>query len=122
MERVFALLHILTERADKGFRLPEIADRLKFHRVNIHRMVKSLMDLGYVEQAPDLSYHLGFETWRLGQIATQASPAFRRRQRYLLARYDGEQFRLLGVYKKPSLLLVGWFRPSLPASALCWVR
>jgi DNA-binding IclR family transcriptional regulator len=71
LERVFALLHILTERADTGARLPEIADRLKIHRVNIHRMINSLMELGYVEQAPDLSYHLGFEAWRLGQVASQ---------------------------------------------------
>lgn len=69
--RVFALLRFLADRAPSGARVPEICRYLKVHRVSAHRILKSLINLGYVEQAPDLSYHLGFEAWSLGLAASR---------------------------------------------------
>jgi DNA-binding IclR family transcriptional regulator len=71
IKRVFSLLRILADAGESGARLPQLADQLKIHRVNIHRLLNSLIELGYVEQSPDLSYHLGFEAWRLGQATLQ---------------------------------------------------
>lgn len=71
LNRIFMLLRFVAERGETGARVPEISERLGIHRVNVHRILKSLLELGYVEQAPDLSYHLGFEAWLLGAAATQ---------------------------------------------------
>ena len=69
--RDFVLLRFLADRAPSGARVPEICQHLKVHRVSAHRILKSLIGLGYVEQAPDLSYHLGFEAWSLGLAASR---------------------------------------------------
>jgi DNA-binding IclR family transcriptional regulator len=45
------------------------------HRVSVHRLLKALMEIGFIEQAPDLSYHLGFEAWSLGMAAQRSIPA-----------------------------------------------
>lgn len=69
--RIATLLRFLADRTEMGARAPEICKHLDIHRVSAHRMLKSLLDLGYVEQAPDLSYHLGFEAWSLGIAASR---------------------------------------------------
>jgi DNA-binding IclR family transcriptional regulator len=70
LDRAFALLHFLAERRGKGARVPEICAHLGIHRVSAHRLIKTLNELGYVSQASDLSYHLGFESWALGLNST----------------------------------------------------
>jgi DNA-binding IclR family transcriptional regulator len=64
--RAFALLHLLADKSGTGARVPEICAHLGTHRVSAHRLIKTLSELGYVSQAADLSYHLGFEAWALG--------------------------------------------------------
>lgn len=71
IQRVLLLLRLLADHTDTGLRVPEICKHLKIHRVSAHRMLSSLSDIGYVEQAPDLSYHLGFEAWFLGNAAAK---------------------------------------------------
>lgn len=71
LNRVFGLLQFLAERQGAGARVPEICERMGIHRVTAHRLLRTLTALGYVEQAPDLSYRLGFETWFLGFKAAQ---------------------------------------------------
>lgn len=69
MERVLGLLRLLAERPDIGARVPEIGARLSMHRVSVHRLLKNLVDLGYVEQGEDRRYYLGLEAWYLGAAA-----------------------------------------------------
>jgi DNA-binding IclR family transcriptional regulator len=71
LSRVFGLLQFLAERPDSGARVPDICERMGIHRVTAHRLLRTLTALGYVEQGPDLSYRLGFETWFLGFRAAQ---------------------------------------------------
>lgn len=70
LDRAFALLHFLADRRGKGARVPDICAHLGLHRVSAHRLIKTLGELGYVSQASDLSYHLGFEAWALGLNST----------------------------------------------------
>ena len=71
LSRVFGLLQFLAERHDGGTRIPEICERMGVHRVTAHRLLRTLIALGYAEQSPDLSYRLGFEAWFLGFKATR---------------------------------------------------
>ncbi|MBN8966010.1 MAG: IclR family transcriptional regulator [Rhizobiales bacterium] len=76
LSRVFGLLQFLAERSGNGARVPEISERMGIHRVTAHRLLRTLTALGYVEQGPDLSYRLGFETWFLGfRAGRQFAPA-----------------------------------------------
>lgn len=69
--RAFQLLRFLGDRPDTSARIPEICEHLGVHRVSAHRLVKALSVIGYVEQSADLSYHLGFEAWKLGICASK---------------------------------------------------
>jgi DNA-binding IclR family transcriptional regulator len=71
LDRVFMLLRYVADVGGTGARVPDICKHLGIHRVSAHRLLKSLLDLGYVEQAPDLSYHLGIEAWSLGVAASR---------------------------------------------------
>ncbi len=71
LRRAFTLLRFLADRTDAGARVPEICDKLQMHRVSAHRLIRSLVDLGYIEQSEDLSYHIGFEAWSLGLAASK---------------------------------------------------
>jgi DNA-binding IclR family transcriptional regulator len=71
LHRVFSLLRFLADNNAKGARIPEICAHLGIHRVSAHRLLKTLVASGHVEQAPDLSYRLGFEAWALGLNYTQ---------------------------------------------------
>ena len=84
LNRVFTLLQFLADRNQGGVRVPEICEFLGVHRVTAHRLLRTLMELGYVEQGIDLSYRLGFEAWFLGFkadrqfIPTELTAAMRR--------------------------------------------
>jgi DNA-binding IclR family transcriptional regulator len=71
LTRVFQLLRIIADAGETGLRVPEICQKLDIHRVSAHRLLKSLTELGYVEQATNLSYHLGVEAWSLGVAASR---------------------------------------------------
>jgi DNA-binding IclR family transcriptional regulator len=71
LHRVFSLLRFLADNNAKGARIPEICSHLGVHRVSAHRLLKTLIASDHVEQAPDLSYRLGFEAWALGLNYTQ---------------------------------------------------
>lgn len=68
-EKSLELLRILAELPEAGARVPEIGARLGMHRVSVHRLLKNLLDLGYVEQGEDRRYYLGLEAWYLGAAA-----------------------------------------------------
>lgn len=69
--RVFSLLKFVAERGDEGARVPEICHHLDIHRVTGHRLLRTLVDLGCIEQSSDLAYRLGFEAWSLGLAASR---------------------------------------------------
>jgi len=71
LNRIFELLRLVAEQGSAGARVPEIAEQMGIHRVSVHRIIKPLLELGYLEQGPKLSYHLGFEVWLLGIAASQ---------------------------------------------------
>jgi DNA-binding IclR family transcriptional regulator len=71
LQRGVQLLKYLATKEGTGARIADISAHLSIHRVNSHRLIKALVAMGLVEQAPDLSYHLGFETWTLGLAATR---------------------------------------------------
>ncbi len=69
IDRALELLRVLAERPSNGARVPEIGARLGLHRVSVHRLLKGLLDLGYVEQGEDRRYYIGLEAWYLGAAA-----------------------------------------------------
>lgn len=77
--RAFAILEVM---ADAGgiIGLSELAERADLPLATIHRLVRTLVDLGYVRQEPSRRYSLGPRLIRLAdtsskQIATWARPA-----------------------------------------------
>jgi DNA-binding IclR family transcriptional regulator len=127
LDRAFALLHFLAGRRGKGARIPEICTHLEIHRVSAHRLIKTLNELGYVSQASDLSYHLGFEAWALGLSSTPRfiPEAVQRVMKQVSARTEEDVYlmrkagadgiciaRLEGLYPIRSMVLqVGTRRP-----------
>lgn len=70
LHRVFMLLRFLSECSAAGARVGDISERLGVHRVTTHRLLRTLIETGYVEQLPDLSYRLGLEACLLGFLAS----------------------------------------------------
>ncbi len=77
--RAFAILEVM---ADAGgiIGLSELAERADLPLATIHRLVRTLVDLGYVRQEPSRQYSLGSRLIRLAdmsskRIATWARPA-----------------------------------------------
>lgn len=69
--RSFALLDAIAQRSPDGVRVQELCEVLAIHRVTVHRLLKGLIDLGYVEQATNRRYHLGAASWSLGLAASR---------------------------------------------------
>lgn len=69
--RIFRLLRFLADSGSAGARIPAICGHLGIPRVSAHRLLRTLIALGYVEQARDLSYHLGLEACSLGSAAAR---------------------------------------------------
>ena len=79
--RAFAILEVMAE-ADGIIGLSELADRVGLPLATIHRLVRTLVDLGYVRQEPSRQYSLGPRLTRLAdtsskRIATWARPAMK---------------------------------------------
>lgn len=79
--RAFAILEVM---ADAGgiIGLSELAERADLPLATIHRLVRTLVDLGYVRQEPSRQYSLGPRLIRLAdtsskRIATWARPAMK---------------------------------------------
>ena len=78
VERVFGLLDIITA-AGGEISLSELASRAQLPLPTIHRLLRTLIPLGYVRQLPNRSYALGPGLIRLGnaaglQLGTYAQP------------------------------------------------
>ncbi|CAL8896491.1 IclR family transcriptional regulator [Kocuria varians] len=78
VERVFDLLSIITASGGESS-LSELASRAQLPLPTIHRLLRTLIPLGYVRQLPNRSYALGPGLIRLGnaaglQLGTSAQP------------------------------------------------
>lgn len=78
VERVFDLLSIITASGGESS-LSELASRAELPPPTIHRLLRTLIPLGYVRQLPNRSYALGPGLIRLGnaaglQLGTYAQP------------------------------------------------
>ncbi|MCT1801281.1 IclR family transcriptional regulator [Kocuria carniphila] len=78
VERVFDLLNIITATGGESS-LSELANKAELPLPTIHRLLRTLVPLGYVRQLPNRSYALGPGLIRLGytaslQLGTYAQP------------------------------------------------
>jgi IclR family acetate operon transcriptional repressor len=99
VERAFGLLEILGERGGEAG-ISELADASGLALPTIHRLIRTLLRLGYVRQLPSRRYAFGPGLVRLGEqanalMATWARPALERLERSVretanLAVLDGD--------------------------------
>src|SRR6476661_3972547 len=70
LDRAFAILEIM---ADAGgvIGLSQLAAEAKLPLATIHRLVRTLVDIGYVRQEPSRQYSLGPRLMRLADASTQ---------------------------------------------------
>ena len=82
VERVFDLLNIITSAGGESS-LSDLAAKAQLPLPTIHRLLRTLVPLGYVRQLPNRSYALGPGLVRLGytaslQLGTYAQPVLQR--------------------------------------------
>ncbi len=64
VQKALKILESLGER--QPLRPSDIAQELGLSRSNIHRLLFTLEEMGYVERSPDSAYYLGFKVFMLG--------------------------------------------------------
>jgi DNA-binding IclR family transcriptional regulator len=64
VKKAFALLEIVAER--QPVRASELSDRLGLSRSNVHRLLSTLAELGYIEAGHDSAFRLGVKAFILG--------------------------------------------------------
>jgi IclR family transcriptional regulator, acetate operon repressor len=77
VERAFELLEILADAGGTAA-LGELAARADLPQPTIHRLVRTLLAMGYVRQLPNRQYSLGPKLIRLGESAAQLIGAWSR--------------------------------------------
>lgn len=70
VERTFELLEAMSDLGGTAG-LKQLADRLGLPAPTAHRLVRTLVDLGYVRQGPSREYTLGARLMRLGEHASE---------------------------------------------------
>ncbi|MBV8350552.1 MAG: IclR family transcriptional regulator [Mycolicibacterium sp.] len=89
VERAFELLEILADAGGTAA-LGELATRAELPQPTIHRLVRTLLALGYVRQLPNRHYTLGPKLIRLGESAAQLIGAWSRPHLAELVERTGE--------------------------------
>lgn len=79
VERVFELLELITD-ADGNVTLSELAASTELPLPTIHRLLRTLVTMGYVRQLPNRRYALGPRLIRLGEGASKQLGAVARPQ------------------------------------------
>jgi IclR family acetate operon transcriptional repressor len=77
VERAFEVLEIIAS-AGGTITLTDLAERAGLPQPTIHRLVRTLLIMGYVRQLPDRRYALGPKLIRLGESAAQQLGAWSR--------------------------------------------
>jgi IclR family transcriptional regulator, acetate operon repressor len=89
VERAFELLEILASSGGTAA-LGELAARADLPQPTIHRLVRTLLTMGYVRQLPNRHYALGPKLIRLGENAAQLIGAWSRPHLSELVQRTGE--------------------------------
>jgi IclR family acetate operon transcriptional repressor len=89
VERAFELLEIMAS-AGGTIALGELAARAELPQPTIHRLVRTLLAMGYVRQLPNRHYSLGPKLIRLGESAAQLIGAWSRQHLAELVERTGE--------------------------------
>jgi IclR family acetate operon transcriptional repressor len=89
VERAFELLEILADAGGTAA-LSELAVRADLPQPTIHRLVRTLLTMGYVRQLPNRQYSLGPKLIRLGESAAQLIGAWSRTHLAGLVEKTGE--------------------------------
>jgi IclR family transcriptional regulator, acetate operon repressor len=89
VERAFELLEILADAGGTAT-LSELAVRADLPQPTIHRLVRTLLVMGYVRQLPSRQYSLGPRLIRLGESAAQLIGAWSRSHLAGLVERTGE--------------------------------
>jgi IclR family acetate operon transcriptional repressor len=89
VERAFDILEIMAS-AGGSIGVSELADLAGLPLPTIHRLIRTLMNRGYVRQLPTRRYALGPKLIRLGESATQLIGAWSRPHLSELVRGTGE--------------------------------
>jgi len=89
VERAFELLEILADAGGTAA-LAELAARADLPQPTIHRLVRTLLAMGYVRQLPNRQYSLGPKLIRLGESAAQLIGAWSRQHLAVLVDRTGE--------------------------------
>ena len=89
VERAFELLEIMAS-AGPSIAFGELAARAELPQPTIHRLVRTLLNMGYVRQLPNRHYALGPKLIRLGESAAQLIGAWSRPHLAELVEKTGE--------------------------------
>lgn len=89
IERAFELLEIMAS-AGPSIAFGDLAARAELPQPTIHRIVRTLLNLGYVRQLPNRHYALGPKLIRLGESAAQLIGAWSRPHLSELVERTGE--------------------------------
>jgi IclR family transcriptional regulator, acetate operon repressor len=89
VERAFELLEIMAS-AGGTIALGELAARAELPQPTIHRLVRTMLAMGYVRQFPNRQYALGPKLIRLGESATQLIGSWSRPHLAALVERTGE--------------------------------
>src|ERR1700737_4474486 len=89
VERAFELLEIMAS-AGPSIAFGELAARAELPQPTIHRLVRTLLAMGYVRQLPNRQYSLGPKLIRLGESAAQLIGAWSRQHLAGLVERTGE--------------------------------
>ncbi len=71
LARGLQVLKALSGGADEGRGVKELCAELNVPRVSLHRLLATLLKLGWVERDEAHRYHLGIEAWRVGVSASR---------------------------------------------------
>jgi len=77
VERVFELLELITSARDE-VSLSELAEAAELPLPTIHRLLRTLVSLGYARQLPNRRYGLGPRLIRMGEVASRQLGAWAR--------------------------------------------
>jgi IclR family transcriptional regulator, KDG regulon repressor len=72
LQKGLQILELLA-RSNDALGITEIADALRLNKSNVHRLVKTLSALDYVNQDSDRRYRASFKLWKLGS-STMSQP------------------------------------------------
>lgn len=96
VERSFALLEVLGA-SDRPVAISELAARSGLPLGTVHRLLRTLVDLGYVRQEPSRSYAVGLGFLRFGDRAASALASWSGPVLEDLARQLGESVNLAAL-------------------------